>query len=129
MSVAEFAIREETGRVNALLEFWGCTKSSRYHEERLHTYRNCPNKMYPDVAKRKKRSIQECAQRNSAMGGSRGSHDIQYGRGQTSSTTTRSRFSERRSQLSQSWNKEVFNSLDQALLMCEMVDPSTSGSA
>ena len=53
----------------------------------------------------------------------------QYGRGQTSSTTTRSTFSEHRSQLSQSWNEERFSCLDQVLLMCETVDPSTSRSA
>ena len=33
---------------------------------------------------------------------------------------------ERRDQLPQSWNEEVLSSLDQALLMCEMVDPYTS---
>ena len=32
---------------------------------------------------------------------------------------------ERRDQLPQSWNEEGFRYLDQALLMCEMVDPST----
>ena len=57
MSVPEEAIRKETGRVNALLEFWGCTNSPIYHADRLHTYRNCPNKMDPDVADRTKRSI------------------------------------------------------------------------
>ena len=37
-------------------------------------------------------------------------------------------FAERRDQLDQSWNEEGFNSLDQAFLMCEMVEPSTSRS-
>ena len=63
------------------------------------------------------------------MGGSRGSRGIQCGRGQTSSTTTRSMFEERRDQLFQQCNNEGFISLDQDLLMCEMVDPYTSWSA
>ena len=57
MSVDEEDIRNTTGRVNAALECWGCTKSPIYHVDRLHTYRNCPNKMDPDVADRTKRSI------------------------------------------------------------------------
>ena len=60
------------------------------------------------------------------MGGNRGSQGIQYGRGQTSSFTTGSMFAEHRDQLSQWWNKEIFSLVDQALLMCEMFDPSTS---
>ena len=35
-------------------------------------------------------------------------------------------FSEQRDQLVQSWNQEQFISLYQSLLMCEIVDPSTS---
>ena len=58
-----------------------------------------------------------------------GSKGIQYGRSKTSSTTTRSIFADHRAQLSKLWNEEGFRSLDQALLMCEMVDPSTSRSA
>ena len=81
------------------------------------------------MAERAKRSIQEYAQQNSAMGGSKFFQGIQYVRGKTSSTTTRYMFPERRYQLSKSWNEEGFSSLDQALLMCEMVDPSTSRSA
>ena len=38
-------------------------------------------------------------------------------------------FADRRDQLSQLWNKEVFSSVDQDFLMCEIVDPSTSRSA
>ena len=48
MSVAEYAIRKSTGRVNNPLKFWGCTNSPRYHEARFHTYINLPNKMDPD---------------------------------------------------------------------------------
>ena len=76
ISMAEEAIRKVKGRVNYPLECWGCTKSPIYHTGRFHTYRNCPNNMDPDVAeraKRAKRSIQEYAQRNSEIGGSRGS--------------------------------------------------------
>ena len=62
------------------------------------------------------------------MGGSRGSQGIKYGRGQTSSTTMCSMFADCRAQLSQSWNKEVFRSLDQSFIMCEMVDTYTSRS-
>ena len=60
------------------------------------------------------------------MGCSRGFQGIQYGRGQTSSTTTWSTFAMRRAQIYQLWNKEGISSLDQALLMCEMVHPYTS---
>ena len=62
------------------------------------------------------------------MGVNRISHGGQYGRGQTSLTTMRYMFAERRDELAQSWNEEGFNSLDQVFLMCEMVDPSTSRS-
>ena len=64
MSVAEEAIKKATGRVNALLNCWGCTTSPIYHADRFHTYRNSPNKMDPDVSERAKRSIQEYAQHN-----------------------------------------------------------------
>ena len=78
------------------------------------------------MAEHAKQSIQEYAQHNSAMGGSRGSQGIQYGRSQTPSTTTRYMFAEHRAHLSQSWNEEVLRLVDHALLMCEMVDTSTS---
>ena len=123
------AIRKATGRVNAPLECWGFTNSPRYHVERFHTYRNCPNNMDPNVAESTKRPIHEYTQRNSEMGGSRGSQGIQYGRCQTSSTTRCSKSATRRAQLYRSWNKEVLSSLDQALLMCEMVDLSIPRSA
>ena len=67
MGVAEEAIRKETGRFNAPLDFWGCTNSPVYHMDRFHTFNNCPQNMDPDVAERAKRSIQEYAQINSAM--------------------------------------------------------------
>ena len=82
-----------------------------------------------DVAEHAKRSIQEYAQNNSVMGGSRVYQGIQYGRGQKSSNTTCSMFAEHRAKLTQQWNKKGSISLDQALLMCEMVDISTSSSA
>ena len=63
------------------------------------------------------------------MGGSRGFQGIQYGRGQKSSTTTRSMFAERRAQLYQSWNEEGLSYLYQALIIFEMVYTSTSRSA
>ena len=78
------------------------------------------------VAERAKWSVQEYAQRNLAMGGNRGSQGIQYRRGQTSSITIRSIFSDRRYQLFQLFNEKGLRSLDQALLMCEIVDPYTS---
>ena len=129
MGVAEEAIINSTGRVEAPLECWGCTNSPRYHADRFYTYRNCPNNMDSDLAYRAKQSIQEYVQRNSAMGDIRGYQGIQYGRGQKSSTTTCSTFVTRRAQLYQLWNKGGFRSVDQLLLMCEMVDPSTSRSA
>ena len=118
----------ETAAVNrsADEECWGCTISSVYLAYRLHTYRNCPNNMDPDVAERAKQSAQEYAQRNSSMGGTRGLQGIQYGRGQTSSTKKRSMFADHRAQLPQLWNKEVLSLVDRDFLMYEMVDPSTS---
>ena len=99
MSVAEEAIRKSTGRVNAPLELWGCTKYPIYHEDRVHTYRNCPNNMDQDVVDRTNISIKDYAQYNSEMVSIRSSQGIQYGKGQISSTTTRSMFADRRSQL------------------------------
>ena len=81
------------------------------------------------MAESLKQSIQEYVQLNSVMGGSRNSQDTQFGIGQTLSTTTRSMLAERRVQLFQSWNEEVFSLIDQALLMCEIFVPSTSSSA
>ena len=81
MSVAVEATRKAAGRVNAPLEFWGCTNSHRYHAERFHTYRNFPNNMDSDVSEHTRWSIQEYSQHNSALGGNRGSQGIQYGRG------------------------------------------------
>ena len=97
MSVAEDSISKEKVRVNTPLECWGCINSPRCHEDRFRTYRNFPNNMDPEVTERANRSIQEYAQRNSAMGRNRESKGIQYGIGQTYSTTTRSMFAERRS--------------------------------
>ena len=88
MSVVEEAIRKAKGRVNAPLEFWGCTNSPINHADRFHTDRNYPNKMDLYLIERANYSIQEYNQQNSAMGGSRGSRGNQYGRSQTSSTTT-----------------------------------------
>ena len=121
MGVTEEAIRKAKYNVNAPMECWGCTNYPIYHK--------CPNNMYPDVAERAKPSIKEYNQFNPAMGGSRGSQGIQYGKGQTSSTTTRSMFAELRYQLSQSWNEEGFSSLYQALLICAMVEPYNLRSA
>ena len=84
--------------------------------------------MDPDVANCAKRSIKGYVQRHLEMGSNMGSHGIQYGRGHTSSTTTRSMFEERRDKPYQYSNEEVFILVYQALIMCEMVDPSTSRS-
>ena len=58
MSVSEESIRKATGRFNTPMGFWGCTNYPRYHTDRFHTYRNCPNKRDPEIAERKKQSIQ-----------------------------------------------------------------------
>ena len=77
MNVSEESIRKANGRVNAPSGVLGYTKYPRYHDARFHTYRNCPNKIKPEVADCAKRSIREYAQHNSAMGGSDGSQVIQ----------------------------------------------------
>ena len=71
MRLAKEAIRKATGRVNAPLEYWGCTNSIRYDSYRFHTYRNFPNYMDPDTADCVKWSIKEYAQCNSSIGGIR----------------------------------------------------------
>ena len=129
MSLFKETIRKSKGRVNTPLKFGGCNNFPRYHADRFHAYRNCPNKMYPDVAERAKQSIQQCTQHNSSMGGSKGSQGIQYGRCQTFSTKTRYIFAENRARLSQPWNEEGLSSLYQAFLLCDMFNPPTSRSA
>ena len=52
ISVAEEAIINSTGRFDDPLEFWRCTNPPRYHKDRFHAYRNCPNQSYPGVADR-----------------------------------------------------------------------------
>ena len=129
MIVSEETIRKATVMVNAPMKSQGCTNSPIYHVDRFHTYSNWTDNMDPNVAESIKRSVHEYTQRNSVMVGSRGSQGIQYGRCQTSSTTRCSKSATRRAQLYRSWNKEVLSSLDQALLMCEMVDLSIPRSA
>ena len=99
MSVSEEEIRKATGRFNTPLEFWGCTKSPRYHADRFHTYRNCPNKRYLDVAERANQTIKYYSQCISMMGGSGGAWDIQGKWGHTSSMEVRSMFAEHMVQL------------------------------
>ena len=82
--------------------------------------------MDPAVAYREKSSIQEYTQHNSYMEGISGSQGIQYGRGHISSITIRFMFTECRDQIYQSCNEEVFRLVNQALIMCEIVDLYTS---
>ena len=77
MSVAEESIRKAAGGFNTPVEFWGCTNSPRYHGDRFHTYRNCPNKRDPDVSEQANQSIQVYDVRKSMIGGSRGDQDSQ----------------------------------------------------
>ena len=128
MSMDEEAIRKATGRFNNPVECWGCTNYPKYHKDRFHTYRNCPNKRDPDVAERSNQSVQAYAQRTSMKGGSRGDQDSQGKLGQKSSMAVRSMFAERRVHLTRSWKEEGFVSLYHILLMCEMIYPSTSRS-
>ena len=55
----------------------------------------------------------------------RDSQGSQYGRGKKSPTIMRFMFAEYRAKISQSWNDAVFRAVDQELLMCEMIYPST----
>ena len=128
ISMDEEVIRKATCRFNAPLKCWGCTNSRRYYAGRFHTYRNCPNKRYPDVVERVKHSIQEYAQCTSMMGGIRGDQNRQGERGQTYPMALLSMFAEWRVQLSRSWKEEGFGSLDHTILMCEIMDPYTSRS-
>ena len=101
MSVAKEAIRKETGRVNALMKCWGCTRYPRYHTDMLHTYRNWPNNMDPYVLECANVAIQDYAQNNLSLGWNKIYQGIQCGRGQKSSTTKHSMFAETWYQLSQ----------------------------
>ena len=60
------------------------------------------------------------------MVGRRCDQDIQGTHGQASSMVVHYMSSERRVQLTHYWKEEGFGYLDHALLMCEMMDPSTS---
>ena len=128
MSVAEYTIRKETGRFNTPVYFWGCTNPPKYHEDSFHTYRNCPKKRDTDVAEQAKQSIQEYDQITSMIGRIRGDQKSQGKRGHTSSIAVRSMFEDKRVHITRSWKDVGFGSLDHALLMCETIDPSTSGS-
>ena len=125
ISVAEDSIRKATDRFNTPLECWGCTNSPRYHAERFHTYRNFPNKRDTDVNYQAKHTIQYYNQRTYMMGGSGGACAIQGKWGQTSSMAVLSISEEQRFQLTRSWKEEWFGYLDQALLICEMMEPYT----
>ena len=99
MSMDEEAIRNETVRFKSPMECWGCTNSPRYHADRFHTYRNCPNERDPYVDERPKQSVQEYSQHPSMKGGKGGDQDIQEQHGRTSSMAVRSIFAERRIQI------------------------------
>ena len=60
MSMDEESTIKATCRYNAPVECWGCTDSPRYHADKFHIYRNCPNKRDPYVAKWEKESVQVC---------------------------------------------------------------------
>ena len=120
MSMTKVAIRKERCRVNAPLEWWGCTNSHICLMKMFHTYSKCANNRDPDIAEISKQSVQEYAKLNSSTGGNMISHCCQYGRGQTSSTTTCSIFAKRRDNIEKSWNEEGFRSLDQAFPICEI---------
>ena len=52
MRVAKAAIIQKKDRFNPLLEFWGCTKSPRYHVYSFHTYRTRHCRTCKDVNSR-----------------------------------------------------------------------------
>ena len=113
---------------NTPVECWGCTDPPKYNVDRFHTYGNYSNKRYLEVSEQAKHSIQEYAQLVTMKGGIRGDQDIQGQHGQTYSIAMHYMFAERRVQITRSCKEEGFGSLDPALLMCEMMDPSTSRS-
>ena len=51
----EYSIVKPIGKFNVPMECWGCTTYPIYHAERLHTNRNRPNNIYPDVEELAKR--------------------------------------------------------------------------
>ena len=48
LSVAEDAIRRATGSPAPPKECWGCT-DTKFHAQRFHLFRECPNRSDPDV--------------------------------------------------------------------------------
>ena len=115
-----------TGSFNTPVERWICTNSPKYHVDRFHTYINCPNKRGLDVSEHAKQSIQDYEQRTSMKAVIRGDQDIQVQRGQISSMAVCYMFAEQRYHLTWSCNEEGFGSLEHAIIMCEIMDPSTS---
>ena len=124
--MAEEAIRKSIVRVNTLLECWGFTNSPRYHVDIFNAYRNHIDKIYPNVAYHVKHSIQEYAQQKLSLGGNMGPKANQGLWGNTVSTTTRSTFTERMAQLTQSWKEEFFRDIYHAFLICKIFNFSTS---
>ena len=92
MSMGEEAIRNAIVRFNTRVEFWGCINSPRYHADRFHNYRNCPNKRDPDVTKQENNSIQQYVQHTSMKVGSRDDQYSQDQHGYTSSMEVRCQF-------------------------------------
>ena len=81
--------------------------------------------MDPEVSEWANNSTQEYNQCTYMMGRSRGSQDSKGKWGQISSTAVCSIFSDHRVQLNQYWKEEGFGYIDQTLLMCKIMDPST----
>ena len=126
MSMAEESIRKATITFNASVDCWGCTNYLKYHADRFQTYRNFPNKRDTDIAERAKQSIQEYDQINSMKVGSRGDQDIQGYCCQKYAMELHSMFAEQMVQLTQSWKQEGSGYIYDILLMCEMMDWSSS---
>ena len=125
MSMDEEAIIKATCRFKTPVQCCRCSNYPIYHADRFHTYRNSSQNRDSYVAEQENISIQQYYQCTYMIGGRIIDQGSQGQCGQTYTMAVHSIFAERRVQITRSWKEEGFVSLDHALLMCGIMDPST----
>ena len=64
LSACEDSMQRATGESRPMLECWGCKGSTRFHANRFHIYRDCPNKDDPEVQQNAQKRIEEFCQKS-----------------------------------------------------------------
>ena len=59
LSASNDSMQRTIGDSHPLLEYWGCKDTTRFHANRFHIYRDCPNKDDPVVQRNAQRKIEE----------------------------------------------------------------------